>query len=102
MASHDEPENIHVEVERDERRESSRRPREAAIPNTCPVCNSHYRDDELRAALRVCTVCGHHFPVGAEERIEQLADPAASAGSPTASARPTRSPSPTCARTPSA
>src|SRR4029079_3741907 len=24
--------------------------------------------------LRVCRVCGHHFPVGAEERIEQLAD----------------------------
>ena len=23
----------------------------------------------------MCTVCGHHFPVGAEERVEQLADP---------------------------
>src|SRR5918992_3494431 len=44
-------------------------------PNTCPGCGSHYRDDELQASLRVCTQCGHHFPVKARERIEQLADP---------------------------
>jgi len=43
-------------------------------PNTCPSCGSHYRDDELAASLRVCTHCGHHFPVKAHERIEQLAD----------------------------
>ena len=43
-------------------------------PNTCPGCGSHYRDDELTASLRVCTHCGHHFPVRAYERIEQLAD----------------------------
>ena len=44
-------------------------------PNTCPGCRSHYREDELRHALRVCAQCGHHFPVGAMERIEQLVDP---------------------------
>ena len=44
-------------------------------PNTCPVCRSHYRDDELAANLRVCTQCGHHFAVGAHERIAQLTDP---------------------------
>src|SRR5688500_10804880 len=44
-------------------------------PNTCPGCGSHYRDDELSANLRVCSHCGHHFPVRARERIEQLADP---------------------------
>jgi acetyl-CoA carboxylase carboxyl transferase beta subunit len=44
-------------------------------PNTCPSCGSHYRDDELRANLRVCLQCGHHFPVPARERIAQLADP---------------------------
>lgn len=44
-------------------------------PNTCPTCGSHYRDDELSASLRVCTQCGHHFPVKARERVEQLADP---------------------------
>ena len=43
-------------------------------PNTCPTCGSHYRDDELDAALRVCPHCGHHFPVKARKRIEQLAD----------------------------
>jgi acetyl-CoA carboxylase carboxyl transferase beta subunit len=44
-------------------------------PNTCPGCGSHYRDDELDEALRVCSQCGHHFPVQARARIEQLADP---------------------------
>ena len=43
-------------------------------PNTCPSCGSHFRDDELAASLRVCTHCGHHFPVKAYERIEQIAD----------------------------
>ena len=43
-------------------------------PNTCPGCGSHYRDDELDAALRVCSQCGHHFPVKARARIAQLAD----------------------------
>jgi acetyl-CoA carboxylase carboxyl transferase beta subunit len=44
-------------------------------PNTCPVCRSHYRDDELAEALRVCRHCGYHFGVGALERIAQLTDP---------------------------
>jgi len=47
---------------------------DAKHPNTCPGCGSHYRDDELEAALRVCPQCGHHFPVRARERIGQLAD----------------------------
>ena len=50
-------------------------PAEKSHPNTCPRCGSHYRDDELAQNLRVCPQCGHHFPVGARERIEQLADP---------------------------
>jgi acetyl-CoA carboxylase carboxyl transferase beta subunit len=44
-------------------------------PNTCPKCHSHYRDDELDRALRVCPQCGHHFVVRARKRVEQLADP---------------------------
>jgi acetyl-CoA carboxylase carboxyl transferase beta subunit len=48
--------------------------REKSHPNTCPKCNSHYRDDELEANLRVCPHCGHHFPVHARDRIAQLAD----------------------------
>ena len=49
--------------------------REQKHPNTCPSCGSHYRDDELAAALYVCTQCGHHFPMPARARIEWLADP---------------------------
>src|ERR671936_2707150 len=43
-------------------------------PNTCPQCQSHYRDDELDAALWVCPHCGHHFPMRARARIASLAD----------------------------
>jgi acetyl-CoA carboxylase carboxyl transferase beta subunit len=43
-------------------------------PNTCPKCQSHYRDDELENAQFVCAHCSHHFPVPARKRIEQLAD----------------------------
>jgi acetyl-CoA carboxylase carboxyl transferase subunit beta len=43
-------------------------------PNTCPGCGSHYRDDELAEHLWVCPQCNHHFPVGARDRIKQLAD----------------------------
>jgi acetyl-CoA carboxylase carboxyl transferase beta subunit len=43
-------------------------------PNTCPKCHSHYRDDELEAALWVCAHCGHHFPMRARARIVSLAD----------------------------
>ena len=42
--------------------------------NTCPGCQSHYRDDELEAALYVCGQCGHHFPMPARARIAWLAD----------------------------
>jgi acetyl-CoA carboxylase carboxyl transferase subunit beta len=67
--------NIHVEVERrSERLKTEAAPSGERHPNTCPECNSHYRDEELSAALRVCPTCGHHFPVGALERIGQLVD----------------------------
>jgi acetyl-CoA carboxylase carboxyl transferase subunit beta len=44
-------------------------------PNTCPACQSHYRDDELGGSLFVCLHCGHHFPMPARARIDALADP---------------------------
>jgi acetyl-CoA carboxylase carboxyl transferase beta subunit len=43
--------------------------------NTCPECRSHYRDDELAAALWVCAHCGHHYPMRARARIDWYADP---------------------------
>ena len=46
----------------------------ARTPNTCPVCASHYRDDELDESLWVCRQCGHHFPMRARKRIAHLAD----------------------------
>jgi acetyl-CoA carboxylase carboxyl transferase subunit beta len=42
--------------------------------NTCPSCNSHYRDDELERTLWVCAHCGFHFKLRARARIAQLAD----------------------------
>ena len=50
-------------------------PAEEKHPNTCPKCGSHYRDDELEAALWVCGHCGHHFPMRARARIDRYADP---------------------------
>jgi acetyl-CoA carboxylase carboxyl transferase beta subunit len=66
------PDRVDVSVE--SKRESEPTPAKSH-PNTCPSCGSHYRDDELAESFRVCRQCGHHFPVGARERIGQLADP---------------------------
>jgi acetyl-CoA carboxylase carboxyl transferase beta subunit len=43
-------------------------------PNTCPSCSSHYRDDELEAAVWVCPQCSHHFPMRARSRVAHLTD----------------------------
>jgi acetyl-CoA carboxylase carboxyl transferase beta subunit len=65
------PERIDVQVEtKDAPVEPEKR-----HPNTCPECHSHYRADELEAALWVCGQCGHHFPMRARARIASLADP---------------------------
>src|SRR5438105_9500017 len=61
--------DVSIERKGETRAEEGRRD-----PNTCPSCRSHYRDDELRASLRVCPHCGHHFPMAARERIDSLAD----------------------------
>ena len=66
------PGRVDVEIESKQAAEASTN---ESHPNTCPGCGSHYRDDELSATLRVCPQCGHHFPVRARERIEQVADP---------------------------
>jgi acetyl-CoA carboxylase carboxyl transferase beta subunit len=62
-----------VDVSVESKRESAPPP-ESSHPNTCPTCGSHYRDEELAESFRVCKQCGHHFRVGARERIDQLAD----------------------------
>jgi acetyl-CoA carboxylase carboxyl transferase subunit beta len=50
-------------------------PTDKQHPNTCPSCGSHYRDDELAAALHVCGQCGYHFRMPSRARIDWLADP---------------------------
>ena len=45
-------------------------PQEAA----CPRCGRLVLPGVLRAGLMVCPLCGYHYPVGAVERIAQLAD----------------------------
>jgi len=50
-------------------------PADKKHPNTCPNCGSHYRDDELEAALYVCGHCGYHYRMPARARIAWLADP---------------------------
>jgi acetyl-CoA carboxylase carboxyl transferase subunit beta len=63
-----------VDVSVESKREPAPPP-DSSHPNTCPTCGSHYRDEELAESFRVCKQCGHHFRVGARERIDQLADP---------------------------
>jgi acetyl-CoA carboxylase carboxyl transferase beta subunit len=65
-------ERIDVSIEHRNLPEPSRN--EKPHPNTCPKCDSHYREDELARNLHVCPQCGHHFPLQARERIAQLAD----------------------------
>ena len=66
---------VHVSIDRLRKRmhrpEGGRR-----LPSddrVCPRCESHYRAEEMRQNMRVCPVCDHHFPVGARERLDQLA-----------------------------
>lgn len=41
----------------------------------CPGCNEMIFREEQEKALRVCPLCGHHFPMGRTERLAMLADP---------------------------
>jgi acetyl-CoA carboxylase carboxyl transferase subunit beta len=41
----------------------------------CPGCSATIHSLELRQNLQVCHLCGYHFPIGAAERIDLLADP---------------------------
>jgi acetyl-CoA carboxylase carboxyl transferase subunit beta len=57
-----------------EHKGAAEEPKGKRHPNTCPACDSHYRDDELDASLWVCGHCGYHFPMRAAARIAHLAD----------------------------
>jgi len=40
----------------------------------CPKCSTMIYDKELDEHLKVCPHCGHHFPIGARERINSLVE----------------------------
>jgi len=40
----------------------------------CPKCSTMVFDKELDENLKVCLQCGHHFPIGARERINSLVE----------------------------
>jgi len=67
--------HIHVTVDRLKRiahiPEKAKRP---ADDGTCPRCETHYRGEEMVRNARVCTACGHHFPITARARLDHLAD----------------------------
>ncbi len=71
-------------------------------PNTCPSCGSHYRDDELEQAPRRLPAVRPPLPALGARAHRHLADPGiVLRGGDASCARPTRSTSSTCARTPS-
>jgi len=41
----------------------------------CPSCAGLIYRKQMEASLHVCPDCGHHYRIGAAERIRQLADP---------------------------
>jgi acetyl-CoA carboxylase carboxyl transferase subunit beta len=40
----------------------------------CPKCATMIYDKELDESLKVCRQCGHHFPIGARERVHSLVE----------------------------
>ncbi len=40
----------------------------------CPTCGEMLFNKQLERNLQVCAKCGHHFRIGARERVEQLLD----------------------------
>jgi len=53
--------------------------RKSAIPEglwlRCPACGQMIWRKQMEANLHVCPECTHHFRIGANERVKQLADP---------------------------
>jgi acetyl-CoA carboxylase carboxyl transferase subunit beta len=44
------------------------------LSTKCPKCATMVFDKELDENLKVCPKCGHHFPIGARERIHSLVE----------------------------
>jgi acetyl-CoA carboxylase carboxyl transferase subunit beta len=48
--------------------------RDAALWSKCPTCGEVLYRRDLAANLYVCTKCGHHFRMGAHDRISAIVD----------------------------
>jgi acetyl-CoA carboxylase carboxyl transferase subunit beta len=55
-------------------RKSKKRDIPEGLWTKCPKCETMVFDKELDANLKVCSHCGHHFPIGARERIHSLVE----------------------------
>ena len=55
-------------------RKSKRREIPEGLWRKCPKCTSMVFDKELDENLKVCGHCGHHFPIGARERIHSMVE----------------------------
>src|SRR5437588_11125964 len=53
-------------------RKSKKREIPEGLWTKCPKCSTMVFDKELDENLKVCTHCGHHFPIGSRERIGSL------------------------------
>ena len=53
---------------------SKRRDIPEGLWTKCPKCATMIFDKELDEKLKVCSKCGHHFPISARERIHSLVE----------------------------
>ncbi|MCL6594549.1 MAG: acetyl-CoA carboxylase, carboxyltransferase subunit beta, partial [Alicyclobacillus sp.] len=58
-----------------ERREPPQRDVPPGLVHKCPGCGGLWMAKELLKHLQTCPQCGHHFPIGARERLEWTLDP---------------------------
>jgi acetyl-CoA carboxylase carboxyl transferase subunit beta len=56
------------------RRSKDSETRDAAVWTKCPVCGEVLYRRDLSANFYVCTKCGHHFRIGAYDRINSIVD----------------------------
>lgn len=66
---------ISVSIDRLRGRKPETRP--ARLPGddrSCPRCKSQFRAEEIRRNQFVCAACDHHFPIGARDRLDNMAD----------------------------
>jgi acetyl-CoA carboxylase carboxyl transferase subunit beta len=59
----------------DEELTETKRSVPAGVFSKCPGCRAQLLTSDLEQNLNVCPQCEHHFPFGAQQRLDQLLDP---------------------------